>query len=75
LVQGITDGGRTISNGVFEVKIDMNANGEDQNDVRKAAIAAAESRLRNLADQFDHVMFCLPPGTAGGWNAYGKFYF
>jgi hypothetical protein len=72
--EGVTTRGESISNGVFEVEVEMNANREDQNDIRKAAITVATARLGNLEDQFDHVMFCLPPGTAGGWNAYGKFY-
>jgi hypothetical protein len=72
---GDTTKGVSISNGVYEVDVQMNAAGEDHNDIRKAAITIATTRLGNLEDQFDHVMFCLPPGTAGGWNAYGKFYF
>jgi hypothetical protein len=71
---GVTAGGESISNGVIEVGIDMDVNGVDDEDVREAAMTATEARLGNLSDQFDHVMFCLPPGTDGGWIAYGKFY-
>jgi hypothetical protein len=71
---GVTAKGESILNGVIEVDIDMNVNGADDGDVMDAAITAAAARLGNLPDQFDHVMFCLPPGTSGDWIAYGKFY-
>jgi hypothetical protein len=71
----VTMGKESISSGVIEVAINRNANGVENGDVRDAAFTEATARLGNLPDQFDHVMFCLPPGTnPGGWIAYGKFY-
>jgi hypothetical protein len=63
-----------IVNGVIEVQIDMDVTGEDNWVVARAAIDAATALLGPLSDQFDHVMFCLPPGTNGDWLALCKLY-
>jgi hypothetical protein len=72
--RGTTEKGFNIDDGVVEVVIDMNVEGVNDGGVRDAARAAATEKLGDLSSQFDHVMFCLPPGTAGGWIAYGKLY-
>jgi hypothetical protein len=72
--EGVTKEGESISNGVIEVAIDMNVKGVNSIEVYYEAARAATDRLGYLPSQFDHVMFCLPPGTKGGWLAYGKFY-
>jgi hypothetical protein len=72
--QGTTDKGFNIVDGVVEVVIDMDVDGVDNGIVREAAQAAATDILGDLSSQFDHVMFCLPPGTQGNWLAYGELY-
>jgi hypothetical protein len=72
--EGVTNYGESISNGVIEVAIDMNVKGVNDNEVFSEAARVAADRLGYLQSQFDHVMFCLPPGTNGAWLAYGKFY-
>jgi hypothetical protein len=71
---GVTTTGESISNGVFEIRINMSVRGRAKGDVKDAAIAVVKDKLGNLADQFDHVMLCLPPNTEDGWIAWGKFY-
>jgi hypothetical protein len=72
--EGVTEEGESISNGVIEVAIDMNVKGINSIEVYYEAARAATDRLGYLSSQFDHVMFCLPPGTKSGWLAYGKSY-
>jgi hypothetical protein len=72
--RGTTEKGFNVEDGVVEVVIDMNVNGVNDGGVRDAARAAATDILGDLSSQFDHVMFCLPPGTAGNWIAYGKLF-
>lgn len=64
-------GNSLIQNGVVEVTISNRVAGSSHGVIREAAIRATRSLLGNLQDQFDHVMFCLPPGTNGNWVAYG----
>ena len=68
-------GGVSINTGVLEVNINQAVAGADRNAIKNAALAAASSKLggANLASVFDHVMVCLPPGTATSWIAYGRF--
>eukprot|EP00957_Ditylum_brightwellii_P145111 11052565-Ditylum_brightwellii.AAC.1 len=60
-----------ISNGVAEVKISIDASGNDDTTVVNEATITASSIGLNLA-VYDHVMYCLPPGTSGGWIAYAS---
>jgi hypothetical protein len=71
--EGTTDTGVTIDGGVAEVDIDFNVAGEKSGTVANWAKTAATNLLGDLPSQFDHVMFCIPPNTAGGWIAWGKF--
>ena len=64
--------GTGITNGVGEVNIDMNIAGVDRSGVMNAVTTAATSKYGNLAN-FNHVMYCLPPGTASGWIGYGYY--
>ena len=41
--------------------------------VENAAWETVEAKHRSLSSQFDHVLFCFPPGTAGSWIAYGYY--
>jgi hypothetical protein len=59
--------------GVVEVDIDYDIQGASRSTIENRAVSAATALLGDLPSQFDHVMFCLPPGTSGDWLAYGKF--
>lgn len=56
-----------IVNGVVEVTIPRNISGASSNAITNAVYKEATTLLGNLRFQFDHVMFCLPPGTSGNW--------
>jgi hypothetical protein len=65
--------GTKFAVGVVEVDIDENVIGATNPDIiRDAALTVATELLGDLPSQFDHVMLCIPPGTIGGWIAYGK---
>jgi hypothetical protein len=70
-----TDKGISIpgTQGVVEVEINNNIQGADHRTIREAAINAARALFGDLPSQFVYVMLCIPPGTSGGWLAYGKF--
>lgn len=72
---GMTTGGTYINNGVLDVKIDTNIPGESRYVIEDALETAAYQLVGRFQDQFDHVMLCLPPGSASGnsrhWIAYG----
>ena len=65
-----------VDNGLAEVEISINVTGQSDTIVKNAATAALKTLLgiADLSTTFDHVMLCLPPGTTGGWIAYGKSY-
>jgi hypothetical protein len=65
-----TSTGVAVSNGVYEVTIGNTVSGEADGVIRDAVVAAGNSALGNMQNQFDHVMLCLPPGTSGGWIGY-----
>ena len=56
--------------GVVTVSINETVTGRNHGAIRNAAEVAAIELLGDLESQFDHVMFCLPPGTRGRWTAY-----
>lgn len=72
---GITTTGYDISTGVIEVYVDINPSESTAYQVRALVIQALQAELGDLATQFDHVMFCLPPGTSKDgkvtWAAFG----
>ena len=53
--------------------VNVNAEGRSDDDLVNRALNVAEDKYGDLPSQFDHVMLCLPPGTAGNWIAYGEF--
>jgi hypothetical protein len=70
--EGTTATGETVTGGVVDIQVNTNVNGQDDGDVKDATVAALTERFGDLPSQFDHVMLCIPPGTSGGWIAYGK---
>jgi hypothetical protein len=71
---GQTNSGYVVDNGVVEVQISTLVTGQSDSIVKNAATAALSTLLgiSDLSTTFDHVMLCLPPGTTGGWIAYGR---
>ena len=64
---GMTRSGKTVSDGVMTVTIDMNVSGAEKQYVTNLVLVEAKTQLGNLQDNFDYVMLCLPPGTSGNW--------
>jgi hypothetical protein len=62
--------------GVLEVPVDLDASGTLYNVVSNAADLAAldlvTEAVENIRDVADLIMFIVPPGTLGGWAAYGN---
>jgi len=57
-----------VINGVLEISIAQNATNKTASDIQEAVTdALGFSGKPYFAD---HVMYCLPPGTSGGWIAY-----
>eukprot|EP00814_Leptocylindrus_danicus_P016466 CAMPEP_0116013620 /NCGR_PEP_ID=MMETSP0321-20121206/5828_1 /TAXON_ID=163516 /ORGANISM="Leptocylindrus danicus var. danicus, Strain B650" /LENGTH=672 /DNA_ID=CAMNT_0003483191 /DNA_START=45 /DNA_END=2060 /DNA_ORIENTATION=+ len=65
-----TSTGATVSNGVHTIEISSTVSGVADGTVRTAVVNEATTALGSLSGQFDHVILCLPPGTAGSWIAY-----
>lgn len=69
--------GRNIVDGVAEIKLDMSVVGRDAGTVMNAATVAATETLDSFPDKYDHVLYCLPPGTTKSgrydWIAFGYF--
>ena len=64
-------GSPDIVNGVTEVSIDITVAGVDDATVRTAVDNALATKFgSSWFNLYDHYMYCLPPGTAGGWIAY-----
>jgi hypothetical protein len=63
---GTTASGRPMTSddsdkaGVLNVRIHMEVEGQDPDDVMEAVLVQAEKRVGALEGQFDHVMLCLP---------------
>ncbi len=72
---GQTPANVAINNGMVQVQISTSVAGKDSFAVEDLVESALMTFLNipNLASVFDHVMLCLPPGTSGGWIAYGMF--
>jgi hypothetical protein len=70
---GVSIPGTQYKIGLVEVEISNNVQGATDDTIKNAAETAARALLGDLPDQFDHVIFCIPPGTNGNWIAYGKF--
>ena len=54
-----------VKDGVYTVTIDQNVQGARNVDIRNAALDSLRSDFgtSDLREFFDHVMFCIPPGT------------
>ncbi|MCX7553329.1 hypothetical protein OS175_05520 [Marinicella sp. S1101] len=64
--------GQNITNGVVELTINIDVEGESRGTVRNAVVAAGNQLFGSLYAQADHIMFALPPNTEGGWIAYAS---
>lgn len=64
--------GDAVTNGVFELPIDLDATAEETNAISNAAFRAFEDRFGSIQDdKFGLLMFCLPPGKDPNWGAVG----
>jgi hypothetical protein len=83
--EGTTTTGVNIEKGVVNVKVDINPTGatsrngklegkreNNKKEFASRASAMAEEQLGNLPDQFDLVLFCIPPGTGDDWEAFAN---
>ena len=73
---GQTNSGYVVDNGVVDLSISKSVSRQSFTTVMNTAIDALSKLLgiADLASAFDHVMFCLPPGTTSGWIGYGRSY-
>lgn len=62
--------GYDIVKGVGFVKINMNVKGASNRQVENAVTTAINSKYGSVWN-WDHIIYCLPRGTAGSWAAYG----
>merc|ERR1712176_336542 len=64
-----------VTNGAYSVTIDETVNGNSNGNILGAMNAKWQGELgtfnsNNYNGDLDYVMFCIPPGTSGGWIAY-----
>ena len=62
--------GYDIVSGVGSVRININVSGANARTVENAVTTAINAKYGSVND-WDHIIYCLPPGTAGSWVAYG----
>jgi hypothetical protein len=62
--------GYDIVSGVGSVRINMDVNGANSRTVENAVTSAINAKYGSVED-WDHIIYCLPPGTAANWVAYG----
>jgi len=69
--EDIVNGVEPVEPGIIDVHININAQGNSRNALRKEAKQVAEEMFGGvtLNSIFDLVLFCMPPGT-GDWLAY-----
>ena len=63
--------GPHILYGVGEIVLPQKISGMNSVDVDNLVVAVGNAKFGELSTLYDHVMLCLPPGTAGTWLAYG----
>lgn len=63
--------GQNILNGVGEIVLPQRIGGMNSVDVDNLVVAVGNAKFGELSSLYDHVMLCLPSGTAGSWLAYG----
>jgi len=68
---GVTATNVRINNGVYSVTISDTIKGANDTLIVDSVTAALKNDLGDLPSQFDHIMICLPPCTAGSWVGYG----
>ena len=75
---GTTQLGRIVPNGVYQVNITTPITGQYEVTIENAVVLKLKAGLGDLASQFDHIMYCLPPGTKDSdtgltnWTSYGE---
>lgn len=73
---GTTVKGRIVTTGAYQVSVAASARGVEERTLVNAAISQLNAQLGDLPSQFDHVMFCIPPGTvrsgSTSWGAYAN---
>ena len=67
---GRTSTGVEVTDGVVSIEIPNIIQGADHKILFSSVKSTAYSVLGDLRAQYDHVMFCLPPGTATNWAAF-----
>eukprot|EP00536_Pseudo-nitzschia_multiseries_P015233 jgi/Psemu1/327832/estExt_fgenesh1_pg.C_8430001 len=67
--EGNTTTGVPVHGGVINVRVDLNPSGSNKKKFLKRSNFAANEQLGNLEEQFDLVLFCIPPGTGDYWKA------
>lgn len=66
-MEGITDG-------VVEIDVDFQLLGKDIDLIRDDLISAVEQQTGQSITSYEHVLFCVPPGTFnGGDNEWAAF--
>jgi hypothetical protein len=60
--------GNSVTNGVTTVQINAAVGGQAYKTVEGLIETAVNEQFgTSVSSLYDHVMFCVPPGTAGGW--------
>jgi hypothetical protein len=62
--------GYDIVSGVGSVRINMDVTGANARTVENAVTLAINAKYGSVED-WDHIIYCLPPGTGADWVAYG----
>ena len=79
--EGTTTTDVKIAKGVVDIVVDINPTGPSDRHPKKISNKNAfvnraermtEEKLGPLADQFDLVLFCIPPGTGDNWKAFAN---
>ncbi|MCH9682213.1 MAG: hypothetical protein K0V04_12315 [Deltaproteobacteria bacterium] len=61
--------------GVMTVSVDQTAAGSESSALADAAAAQAQTQLGldgPVESRFDHVLYCMPPGTNGEWRSWAE---
>jgi hypothetical protein len=70
LVQFAKATGNNVNNGVVTVSLTSSVNGVESSTVRTRMQDAATARIgQDVRNAYDHVMFCIPPGTVDDGSA------
>ncbi|VEU40256.1 unnamed protein product [Pseudo-nitzschia multistriata] len=69
---GTTQAGKVVEGGVVDVAIDVDPAPGNRDILKHRANWMATRVLGNLEEQFDLVLFCLPPGTGRDWIGFAS---